>query len=300
MIRAKQPNVVISCFKTETSNALVQNLRCRRLGSSFHYDPRGSKQLAESGLSLIRVNAFHPSYAINYNPEFSCFKRLLVLEFTKAFALWRNDWNDLDWMSLLRYECKGNLKRYVSQILNELLWNRFILAEVDNSCDQFLKRRWATLLGNLATDFEKCFFSECGSAWLRIPGTSFLIPTSLGSVAISHWSWSIFTLMVFTNICRRNYSIISEAVVTKYGLKQIFNTVQVVPMATMIIQSSCSWDHNSKQHAQTNLRTNSTPFCVIWTCLTARRRFYSISTELPKHMLFWDSLRLSKTFWKKS
>ena len=162
MIRAKQPNVVISCFKTETSNALVQNLRCRRLGSSFHYDPRGSKQLAESGLSLIRVNAFHPSYAINYNPEFSCFKRLLVLEFTKAFALWRNDWNDLDWMSLLRYECKGNLKRYVSQILNELLWNRFILAEVDNSCDQFLKRRWATLLGNLATDFEKCFFSECG------------------------------------------------------------------------------------------------------------------------------------------
>ena len=62
----------------------------------------------------------------------------------------------------MRYECKGNLKRYVSQILNELLWNRFILAEVDNSCDQFLKRRWATLLGNLATDFEKCFFSECG------------------------------------------------------------------------------------------------------------------------------------------
>lgn len=59
MIRAKQPNVVIPCFKSETSNALVQNLRCRRLGSSFDDDPRGSKQLAESGLSLIRVNAFH-------------------------------------------------------------------------------------------------------------------------------------------------------------------------------------------------------------------------------------------------
>lgn len=125
MIRAKQPNAVISCFKTETSNALVQNLRCRRLGSSFDYDPRGSKQLAELGLSLIRVNAFHPSYAINYNPEFSCFKRLLVLEFTKVFALWRNDWDDLDWMSLLRYECTKQVREIskgmsVSQYLNEL------------------------------------------------------------------------------------------------------------------------------------------------------------------------------------
>lgn len=95
MIRVKQPNAVISCFRTETSNPLVQNLRCRRLGFNFDFDPRGSKQLVELGFSLICVNAFHPSYAINYHPEFSCFKRLLVLEFTKAFALCRNDWNEM-------------------------------------------------------------------------------------------------------------------------------------------------------------------------------------------------------------
>ncbi|EYE98323.1 uncharacterized protein EURHEDRAFT_512595 [Aspergillus ruber CBS 135680] len=148
MIRAKQPNVVISCFRIMPSNSIVRNLRCRRLGYSFDFDPQGSKQLAESDLSLIRVNAFHPSYAINYHPEFSCFKRLFVLEFTKAFALWRNDWADVEWMRLLRYEC--------------------IEQESEIS-----KERWTTLLENLETGFEKFFFSVSGfslveNTWYRL------------------------------------------------------------------------------------------------------------------------------------
>lgn len=49
MIRAKQPNVVISCFRTMPSNSIIRNLRCGRLGYSFEFDPPGSKQLAESG-----------------------------------------------------------------------------------------------------------------------------------------------------------------------------------------------------------------------------------------------------------
>ena len=110
MIKAKQPKVVISCFKTNTSNAILKCLRCRRIGYCFEFDPPGSKQLAHSGLSLIRVNAFHPSYAINRNPQFSCFKRLLVLEFTKAFALWQQNWVDEKWMSLLRHECSKQAK----------------------------------------------------------------------------------------------------------------------------------------------------------------------------------------------
>jgi hypothetical protein len=98
MIKAKQPEIVISCFKTETSNAIVRDLRSRKIGYSFDSDHQGSRRLAEWGLSLTRVNAFHPSYAINFNPEFSCFKRLLVLEFVKAFALWQNNWiNEEGW-----------------------------------------------------------------------------------------------------------------------------------------------------------------------------------------------------------
>lgn len=111
MIKAKQPEVVISCFKTKTSNAIIQNLRSRKIGYSFEFDPRGSRQLAESGLSLTRVNALHPSYAINYFPEYSCFKRLLVLEFVKAFTLWQGNWIDETWMANLRHECHEQAKK---------------------------------------------------------------------------------------------------------------------------------------------------------------------------------------------
>jgi hypothetical protein len=63
-------------------------------------------------LSLTRVNALHPSYAINYFPEFSCFKRLLALEFVKAFALWQGNWNDEVWMAHLRNECHEQAKKF--------------------------------------------------------------------------------------------------------------------------------------------------------------------------------------------
>lgn len=111
MIKAKQPKVVISCFNKHTTNAIVQNLCHRGIGSNFDFDLQGSRQLAESGLELIRVNAFHPSYAINRFPEFSCFKRLLVLEFVKAFSLWQGRWNDETWMANLRNECHEQAKK---------------------------------------------------------------------------------------------------------------------------------------------------------------------------------------------
>ena len=104
MIRAKEPQIVISCFWTETGNNTVKNLRRRKIGHSSEFDPQGSK-LAELGLLLMRVNALHPSYAINYYPEFSCFKRLLVLGFVKAFTLWQGRWTDESWMAQLRHEC---------------------------------------------------------------------------------------------------------------------------------------------------------------------------------------------------
>jgi hypothetical protein len=43
MIKAKQPKVVISCFKKKTRNAIVQNLRSRRIGYCFEFDPWGSR-----------------------------------------------------------------------------------------------------------------------------------------------------------------------------------------------------------------------------------------------------------------
>lgn len=105
MIRAKQPQIIISCFWTKTDNIAVRNLRRRRIGYCFEFDLQGSKKLAQSGLLLTRVNALHPSYVCNYHPEFSCFKRLITLEFVKAFALWRGNWTEEIWMAQLRQEC---------------------------------------------------------------------------------------------------------------------------------------------------------------------------------------------------
>lgn len=109
MVRAKDPEIIICCFQTETSNTLVENLQSRGVGLSFNPDNPASK-LTEFGLSSIRVNAFHPSYAINRYPMFCCLKQLLVLEFTKAFALWRQNWAEKPWMKLLRDECKMRAK----------------------------------------------------------------------------------------------------------------------------------------------------------------------------------------------
>lgn len=127
MVKAKQPEVVISCFQTETKNPIVKNLRCRRIGYCFEFDPQGSKQLAESGLSSIRVNALHPSYAINYNPEFSCFKRLLIVEFVKAFALWRQSWAEETWMAHLRHECHEQAKKLMKGISGRVRLNALLM-----------------------------------------------------------------------------------------------------------------------------------------------------------------------------
>ncbi|KAJ6008889.1 hypothetical protein N7499_001064 [Penicillium canescens] len=76
--RAKVPDI-LCCFITKTRNPLS-----RGLGRSFY--PNNLK-LTGFGFSSTHVNVFHPSYAINNYPISYCFKQLLVLEFTKAFAL---------------------------------------------------------------------------------------------------------------------------------------------------------------------------------------------------------------------
>lgn len=110
MARAKDPDIILCCFKTETQNSLVKKLQSRGVGRSFYPD---NPKLTGFGFSSTLVNAFHPSYAVNYYPISSCFKQLLVLEFTKAFALWRQSWTEEPWMKGLRDECRIRAKRKV-------------------------------------------------------------------------------------------------------------------------------------------------------------------------------------------
>ena len=119
---SKQRPVPVLCSH---SNSLVQNLCCHRLGFSFDYDPWGSKQLAESGLSLIRVNASHPNYAINYHSEFSCLSGYLSwnlqrhLPFGEIIGTTWTGWVSSDMNALSR---KGKSRR-VCQSVN--IWTSY-------------------------------------------------------------------------------------------------------------------------------------------------------------------------------
>ncbi|CAG7936144.1 unnamed protein product [Penicillium salamii] len=170
MLRAKQPDVVISCFKADTSNVIIQSFSCRSLGFSFEFDPQGSDLLVESGFSLSRVNAFHPSYSINYHPEICCFKQLLVLEFTKAFALQQQSWKEEPWMAHLRYECCEQAKKVAKSKYCAIIYNLKVLAYLNTIVDKnkgcwkadHLKYLWEGLLTALKAAFERCFFSGSG------------------------------------------------------------------------------------------------------------------------------------------
>lgn len=60
-----------------------------------------------SGHRIVRVNAFHPSFAMNYNPDLSCLRQLLILEVAQACGLYRGDWLNKRWMDELRERCKS-------------------------------------------------------------------------------------------------------------------------------------------------------------------------------------------------
>ena len=100
MIFAKRPNVVISCYGGTSKHPGVEMLRSTGIGQ------RTSGDISIYGHLIRRVNAFHPSYAINYHPSYSCLRRLLVLEFCQAFGEWRRDWQEESWMDELRQTCR--------------------------------------------------------------------------------------------------------------------------------------------------------------------------------------------------
>ncbi|KAJ5289151.1 hypothetical protein N7478_002181 [Penicillium angulare] len=73
----------------------------------------------------------------------------LLLEFTKAFALWRQDWTEEPWMKKLRVECQTIAKRKNTENKINSRWER-----------TYLKEQLAELLISLDTHFEEYFFQK--------------------------------------------------------------------------------------------------------------------------------------------
>jgi hypothetical protein len=101
MIRAKAPSIVICCARGQSHDRFVRDIHGLGVGKTF------SPEELQNGTSrFLRINVFHPSYSVNYNRSYSCFRRLLILEFVKAFNLQQSQWLEEEWMDKLRLDCQ--------------------------------------------------------------------------------------------------------------------------------------------------------------------------------------------------
>lgn len=101
MIRAKAPSIVICCARGKSHDLFVRDIHGLGVGKTF-----SPEELQNDTLRFLRINAFHPSYSVNYNRSYSCFRRLLILEFVKAFNLQQSQWSEEEWMDTLRLDCR--------------------------------------------------------------------------------------------------------------------------------------------------------------------------------------------------
>ncbi|KAF7589641.1 hypothetical protein BBP40_004014 [Aspergillus hancockii] len=108
----------------------MSNFRSLGIGRDFD-EPKISLR---PGSVIERVNSFHPSFAINFNPYDSCFRQLLLLNVAKACRMYEGTWSEEEWMIDLmgrciaeakagRDRCKTDLKycgRHLSSQLNQI------------------------------------------------------------------------------------------------------------------------------------------------------------------------------------
>lgn len=115
IIRAKRPDVVV-CMWRRKWDKYTRNYEEVITGFSALEGVGVGRTFAipdhelGPGLRTRRVNAFHPSYSVNYNPHVSCFRQLLMLEVAQACGIYSCEWHNEDWMTDLRMHCARKTK----------------------------------------------------------------------------------------------------------------------------------------------------------------------------------------------
>ncbi|KAL2839642.1 hypothetical protein BJY01DRAFT_250371 [Aspergillus pseudoustus] len=141
MVEAKQPDVVICCHQNK-SDQFVKLISSLGVGKVF----LNPYLLLGGEFTTKRVNAFHPSYAVNYHPTYSCFRRLLLVEFVQAF------WYCSGGQSLgessvkkLRVDCRSRAQALCAQTAPI---NQSKIEEPASSCTAE-ENRWENILSDL-------------------------------------------------------------------------------------------------------------------------------------------------------
>lgn len=91
---ARKPRVVFCASKKE----YLQDFTSLGVGKVFH----NNKVTSSNGHTTVRVNAFHPSHAVNFNRCTSTYRQLLLLEVSQACRESNGDWTERAWMDQLR------------------------------------------------------------------------------------------------------------------------------------------------------------------------------------------------------
>jgi hypothetical protein len=112
MIADKKPSVVLCAWKPP-SHEVEPFFASTGVGTENE-----PKEVINGDHRILSVNAFHPSYAINYHINESCFRQLFMLELIKAFAVANATWIEEPWMHQLRQFCQDR-----ARILNKGKYN---------------------------------------------------------------------------------------------------------------------------------------------------------------------------------
>jgi hypothetical protein len=106
MVFEKQPDVVLCCYQSPDPAKfnLLQSLGVGKTQPKMILGDR----------LCIPVNAFHPSYAMNYNRSESCFRTLYMLEALQAFHEFNGTRKESEWMNSLRRICQARAKALIS------------------------------------------------------------------------------------------------------------------------------------------------------------------------------------------
>ncbi|KAE8397461.1 hypothetical protein BDV37DRAFT_291977 [Aspergillus pseudonomiae] len=112
VIITKDPDVVLCMWRQAKNNELGPMSEFRSLGIGHDFDQ--PTLCLRPGSVAERVNSFHPSFAINFNPYNSCFRQLLLLNVAKACRIYEGTWREEEWMDSLKERCKEEAKTETS------------------------------------------------------------------------------------------------------------------------------------------------------------------------------------------